>query len=203
MDTTSGAGGLCVIRHLASGPERIEVTLADGRCGDGEMFVRPVASGFGRWEPGAAAFIVRDEESRGEVAVAECARLSPEGMYLRLLTPWTPVNRRTFRRYGVRLSAELRGPNGAARATVQDLSLSGMRVVTTGREPAGPFDVCMAVLGHSSCLPCEVVGSRAVADGWELRLRYLDLSAQSLVLLTAVLDQLHALESHRPATLAA
>lgn len=200
---SSGAGGLSVIRHHASGPERVEVTLADGSCGDGEIFVRPVGAGAGRWEPGAPAFIVRDEDARGEVAVAECARVSPQGVYLRLLTPWTAVNRRTFRRYGVRLSAELRGPHGSAPAVVQDLSLSGMRVVTAGREPTGPFDVCLALLGHSSCLPCEVKGSRAVTEGWELRLQYLDVSAQSLVLLTAVLDQLHALETHRPATLAA
>ncbi|MCC6388834.1 MAG: PilZ domain-containing protein [Dehalococcoidia bacterium] len=203
MDTSSGAGSLCVIRHHASGPERIEVTLRDGSCGEGELFVRPLAPGHEHWEPGAPAFIVREEDARGEVAVAECARVSPHGVYLRLLTPWTAVNRRTFRRYGVRLSAELRGSHGGAPAVVQDLSLSGMRVVTAGREPAGPFDVCLALLGHSSCLPCEVMGSRAVPEGWELRLRYLDVSAQSLVLLTAVLDQLHALETHRPATLAA
>lgn len=92
---------------------------------------------------------------------------------------------------------------GGAPAVVQDLSLSGMRVVTAGREPAGPFDVCLALLGHSSCLPCEVMGSRVVPEAGNFGCAISTPLCAELVLLTAVLDQLHALETHRPATLAA
>jgi len=191
-----------IVRHTESGPVRV-AAVPTGGAAEREIALRTESGEPVCWHPGEAVFLVRRHEDRDEVALAEFMRPRGVAACFRVLTSWVPVNRRSFRRYRIELPALLRGSSGESAATVRDVSMSGMRARTAGFVPGATLDVCLSALGHSMVVPCDVLAATAVPEGWELRLRYRDVSAQSLVLLSAILAQLHALETHRPATLAA
>lgn len=203
MDPVGGEQRVSIVRHIEGGPVRV-AAVPTGGAAEHEIALRvqaeePVVC----WHPGDAVFLVRRHEDRDEVALAEYDRPQGVATCFRILTSWVPVNRRSFRRYRIELPARLRGGSDDSAATVRDVSMSGMRARTPAYVAGETLDVCLSALGHSMAVPCDVLAATPVPEGWELRLRYRDVSAQSLVLLSAILAQLHALETHRPATLAA
>ncbi|MBA4179956.1 MAG: hypothetical protein C0506_05140 [Anaerolinea sp.] len=157
------------------------------------------------WFPAGALYVARGTGTHRELAVAHVA--GPRGplLIVELLTPWRRDGHRWERRHAALLSATLRGRDSATSqgASVIDLSPAGLSLLVN-TAPAGSFlQVTLSALDCSAVLACEVTAVQPALGGHEVRLHFLDFSAESLVALHTVLARMRDTGGRRAAPLAA
>ena len=153
------------------------------------------------WFPAEALYVARGSGAHREVAVAHVAETRGPTLVAELLAPWRRYDRRQDRRHAARLKTTVaeQGSVVAQGGKILNLSLGGVRVALS-TPPSGRFvEVTLAALDYSASLRCEVVSIKPAADGVEVRLRFLEVSAQSLVALHTVLCHFHTMEGRRAA----
>ncbi len=152
------------------------------------------------WLPEECVYLVTENGDHDIVTVAQFSRQHERTAVFEVLAPWRRYNRRRDRRYFASIKAQSRSPGAAEWLTgrVVNVSMHGMRMQMTSRPATPVVEVALRALNNTAVMQCDVMGVHQGAAGVEVRLRFRELCAQSLVALHGVLSALHGLEEQRP-----
>ncbi len=162
---------------------------------DGPAFITSL-SADADWVTGEAVLIIVTNEGQRVVAAGEFVDCEGSWPVFRAIGPWRPLNRRESPRYATELRAEVVDQDGGwAFAQVMDISLGGARLAVSDDVNAGEVEVAFWALGQRGSLPGRVVSTSRGQLGFEIRVRFGDLSVEQYRLLGDLVRLLATVEA--------
>ena len=150
----------------------------------------------GDWVTGEAVLLMIHQSGKRMVAAAELIDLDGIRRIFRTIGPWRPLDRREFPRYATEMRGEVVGEDGEwLFAQILDISLGGARLAVNDLPRGRHIEVSIWALGQRESLPCEVVAWTEGQLGYEVRLRFHDLSIPHLRLVRDLVALLATVES--------
>ncbi|MEO9256336.1 MAG: PilZ domain-containing protein [Tepidiformaceae bacterium] len=131
------------------------------------------------FESGDDVILVCGEPGERAAALARFKHAAGANAVFTRLSPWRPIDTRSYVRYRTHARANIRRKTGNLRASVVDISLGGLALEVDQVPGAARLDVRVGT-GHAApFLSCRIVTQRPVGDRVMLHLAFEDLDAQS------------------------
>jgi len=150
----------------------------------------------GDWVAGEAVLVIVNQGGSRMVAAAELIDLDGPKRVFRTIGPWRPLDRREFPRYATEMRGEVVGEDGEwLFAQILDISLGGARLAVSELPTGNRVEVAVWALGQRESLPCEVISWIDAALGYEVRLRFRDMTVPHLRLVRDLVALLATVEA--------